>query len=389
MLSKYLSLINGFLKTIIYLSIFLNAVLMAVFLQKFNYLPCNPYGKVDQYHPIIKNKTLPLKYIFYAGNFNMPAKKLFGFGRQPFLDGNCEFTNCFLTDEMLNGTPKNNISAYLYHARDMCSQKPPEKEWELRRSTDVPFIFLLQESPAHDCNFNFRGFSHFFNLTMTYHRSSDIYFRYGELMKKQVPSFKLPDYLPKRKLVSWLVSHVGSIGGRDNYVAELEKTTTVSKYGGPFQKCPKRGECREYLSNNYKFYLAFENSLCLEYVTEKFFDTLRFPMVPVVYGRANYSSLAPPHSYIDVRDFSSPKELGEYLLYLDRTPEEYAKYFTWKKDYEVIDSFSKAHCELCKKVNRYSDEKKEAYSGKSLELWWRGNYSNPSCVQSSQLIPGM
>nr|CAD7443135.1 unnamed protein product [Timema bartmani] len=38
---------------------------------------------------------------------------------------------------------------------------------------------------------------------------------------------------------------------------------------------------------------------------------------------ADYKTLAPPLSYIDVSDFSSLMELSEYLKHLDNTPEEY------------------------------------------------------------------
>ena len=48
-------------------------------------------------------------------------------------------------------------------------------------------------------------------------------------------------------------------------------------------KCPK-DKCDEYLSNNYMFYLSFENSLCMDYVTEKFFNILQDDILPVVLG---------------------------------------------------------------------------------------------------------
>ena len=35
-------------------------------------------------------------------------------------------------------------------------------------------------------------------------------------------------------------------------------------------------------------------------------------------GGADYESFAPPHSYINVKDFSSVEELAKYLLYLDK-----------------------------------------------------------------------
>ena len=60
------------------------------------------------------------------------------------------------------------------------------------------------------------------------------------------------------------------------------------------------------LERDYKFYLAFENSKCLDYVTEKFYNALLFSIVPVVYGGADYNAIgAPKNSYIDVRIFQS------------------------------------------------------------------------------------
>lgn len=59
------------------------------------------------------------------------------------------------------------------------------------------------------------------------------------------------------------------------------------------------------LERDYKFYLAFENSLYCDYVTEKFFHPLLHKTVPIVYGGTNYSAIAPPHSIINVDDFAN------------------------------------------------------------------------------------
>ena len=82
--------------------------------------------------------------------------------------------------------------------------------------------------------------------------------------------------------------------------------------------------------NDYKFYLAFENSFCVDYVTEKFFRTLELDIVPVVMGGANYSSLAPPGSYIDTADFPEPRALAQHLLRLADDQEAYMQHFWWK-----------------------------------------------------------
>ena len=59
------------------------------------------------------------------------------------------------------------------------------------------------------------------------------------------------------------------------------------------------------LEQDYKFYLSFENSICVDYVTEKFYNALLFNTVPVVYGGADYSRLAPNMSYINIRNYGS------------------------------------------------------------------------------------
>ncbi len=37
--------------------------------------------------------------------------------------------------------------------------------------------------------------------------------------------------------------------------------------------------------HTYKFFLALENSICEDYVTEKVWMRLRHPIVPIVFGR--------------------------------------------------------------------------------------------------------
>ena len=88
---------------------------------------------------------------------------------------------------------------------------------------------------------------------------------------------------------------------------------------GPY-KCPRSRQeyCyHEVMEKNYKLYLSFENSLCADYITEKRWLALTVYVIPVVLGGGNYYAMLPPHSYIDVKDFASPKDLAIYLKKLD------------------------------------------------------------------------
>ena len=64
-----------------------------------------------------------------------------------------------------------------------------------------------------------------------------------------------------------------------------------------------------------------------DYVTEKFFIPMSYDILPVVLGGANYSQIAPPKSYIDTKDFSSPEELAGHLKYLVENQVAYQEYF--------------------------------------------------------------
>lgn len=103
----------------------------------------------------------------------------------------------------------------------------------------------------------------------------------------------------------------------------------------------------------YKFYLAFENGFCEDYVTEKYWEqALEHDLVPVLMGGADYSELVIPESYINVLDFSSIENLASYLKALDTNSTAYNEYFHWKKKYETepIDAL----CKLCEMLHNES-----------------------------------
>ena len=78
----------------------------------------------------------------------------------------------------------------------------------------------------------------------------------------------------KTKAVAWFVSNCGARNGRLNYAKELSKYIEVDIYGAcGTKRCPRvqSNTCFDMLNRDYKFYLAFENSNCKDYITEKFF----------------------------------------------------------------------------------------------------------------------
>ena len=126
--------------------------------------------------------------------------------------------------------------------------------------------------------------------------------------------------LQKTQLVFWIVSHCDTVNYREKYVEVLQNYISVNIFGMCNQRPCPRGtvdDCHKVQSSTHKFYLAFENSNCRDYITEKLWKTFSFPVVPIVMGGGNYMRDAPPHSYIDVADFENVKALADYLIYLD------------------------------------------------------------------------
>ena len=203
----------------------------------------------------------------------------------------------------------------------------------------------------------------FINLSMTYRLDSHLPLPYISTVELPQHRRRNLEHIlkkvkshPKNKSVAWFVSHCNTKSDRESYVKELQKYIDVDIYGdcGPL-KCRKKAYfCYKMLERDYKFYLSFENSMCKDYVTEKLEKILQYDIIPVTLGGANYSRVAPPHSFINALDYKSPKKLADYLHSLSNNQTEYLKYFEWKMKYSVFEykaNTVNAFCKLCAILN--------------------------------------
>ncbi|XP_042872469.1 alpha-(1,3)-fucosyltransferase C-like [Penaeus japonicus] len=213
-----------------------------------------------------------------------------------------------------------------------------------------------------------------FNWTMTYRLDSDFPRPYSQVYRRKKPLdiSSTRNYAKgKTKMAAWFVSHCDTVGGREILVETLQRWIGVDIFGRCGSLTCERShqsDCNKILNENYKFYLSFENSLCQDYVTEKFFDILRLDVIPVVYGLGNYSVQAPPHSYIDALSFPTAKDLADYLLYLHGNDTAYNEYFKWKTYYFVSSDWiqrAQAFCALCESL--HADNSTKVYD---LSKWF-------------------
>ena len=67
-----------------------------------------------------------------------------------------------------------------------------------------------------------------------------------------------------------------------------------------------------FILDEHKFYLSFENSVCRDYITEKIYLRLG-KVLPVVLKRSTYSGFIPDDAFIAADDFKCPEDLAKHL----------------------------------------------------------------------------
>jgi hypothetical protein len=310
----------------------------------------------------------------------------------PFSKIQCPKNSCLFTTDM----------SFIHQSDVVVLHFDTLNDFPMNRQPHQRFVFYHLESPENtasvlmdDPRFRFN----YFNWTMTYRRDSDIFLRdyygsfvskssinentrekrykyyYNEERNRSSSHKKLNDdgdeldftelIRRKSKMIMWLVGNCFTTIRREEYVRQLSQYVPIDIFGKCTQECPSN--CDEMIRTNYKFYLAFENSWCPDYITEKFSRPLLYDAIPIVLGGADYSLFSPPNSYINARDFSSPKALAEYLIELNRTDSLYASYFNWKNEYYMSVPDMYGWCELCVKAH---DINLPSKIYRDIKQWW-------------------
>ncbi|VDM99336.1 unnamed protein product [Thelazia callipaeda] len=235
----------------------------------------------------------------------------------------------------------------------------------VNRFINQSYIFFLLESPYHTGISEDSLPDNFFNVTLTYRLDSDILFPYGVWRK-------LDEFTPanqkwnwdevkemvnnKTGLILYLVSNCHTPSKREAYVENLNQFIAITQYGNcNNMACDE--ECANKLRMSHRFYLAFENSVCRDYVTEKVFRNMKELLVPVVLKNSIYANILPDASYIAADDFNSPRELALYL-----------KYFEWTKYYQKSTSINYS-CALCKYLHEHSNHN-TSKTISDIRSWW-------------------
>ena len=234
---------------------------------------------------------------------------------------------------------------------------------------------------------------------MTYRQDSDIVHDYGRYITRrqsatirdyQALDFYLSpsnnqstfdvekEFQARENRILWFVSNCRTRTKRHQIADRLNASFPIDQYG----QCSSTNKKQTRISDHdferllfkYKFYLAFENAHCQDYITEKvFYNALAHGSIPIVLGASasNCERLLPPKSFIHVESFKDLHALSHKLNTVSRTLQTFQSYHQWRVDYRLIVWPSNYYiddrfCDLCTKL--HLDQQEKSYANFSAWL---------------------
>ncbi|XP_014273113.1 alpha-(1,3)-fucosyltransferase 10 [Halyomorpha halys] len=330
----------------------------------------------------------------------------------------CGDVHCFVTSDRHLKYRNNTVFLFYgthFNASDLPSPRG-NKIWGL----------LHEESPRNSPLLNHESILSLFNYSSTFSRFSDLplTLQYLASLESLTSNVYYKTFEEKTLLnlseVIYIQSDCVTPNNRDSYVNELMNYISIDSYGA----CLNNKKLPMSLTNgletmmspellqligNYKFAISFENAVCEDYITEKLWRPLIVGTIPVYLGSPSIKDWLPnDNAAIFPFDFSSPKELADYLHFISSQREAYNKYLKHKIEqiienellikqfhnygYSDVNSIvNEFECMVCKK----SASKKTGFVTKehyncprpvsalsrkfNISNWWHTDYDRNKC----------
>uniref|UniRef100_A0A0N5BDG4 Fucosyltransferase n=1 Tax=Strongyloides papillosus TaxID=174720 RepID=A0A0N5BDG4_STREA len=291
------------------------------------------------------------------------------FGSDDLTNLQCKSLNCIVTN---NKALLSTSDAVIFHFSDINLTNIPNRTFPTQK-----FIYFTMEAPFSTSYYSTP--KDYFNWLMSYNRKSDILFQYGSrwinvgdrnntnTTHRLDNNYKNILSSKKYKGIVGFISNCETNSGREQVIDKLSKYIKIDIYGKCSNdsvkkvSCPSNDkECEKDLINSYYFYIAIENALCNDYVTEKYWSRYMYNSVPIVMRRDIYTDIGIPNSsLIAISDYQTSKDMVVHLNDLMNNSKKYLKYFEYRNNNNITvmnwDQFNLQNgvCALCDKLNDY------------------------------------
>lgn len=265
-------------------------------------------------------------------------------------------------------------------------RKPSHQKWVFNFYFEAPIYrgrrvnekHVKELSPQADWTLSYRKDSDFTEIPWRFVPKKSSQIKNNVTLKVSQQLFEGKDML-----ILWLVSNCS--GKRMSVFRELQSllgADRVKLYGRcGEQVCGPRtninSACLQQLRARFKFYFAFENSECQDYITEKPRNGYSGGLVPIVngglLGRQSYIRapiFAPENSFLHIKDYETVKQLADHIAYLDKNTTAYTEYFHWQETVVLATTGvnDAAYCRLCAAIHK--GDSAATASNVSMYDWW-------------------
>ncbi|PHZ14736.1 uncharacterized protein RHIMIDRAFT_311964 [Rhizopus microsporus ATCC 52813] len=278
-------------------------------------------------------------------------------------------------------------SGLIFHAADIHYDAfPPriDNQPRILETLESPITAPFRTNPEQMKNYDYLA---------TYNFRSTFFFTYFSPSIMDVVNRPLPhDFMEtktKKAPILWIARNCRATSGRENYISELMNHIQVDSYGECLnnKEFPK-DKSREELMAEYKFYLAIENANCEDYVTEKLYDTFMMSAVPIVDGPSSYEGYLPTNRSVIYMDaYPDPKDLADYINYLDKNDTAYLEYLSFRRDALKIAANDRLEPAF---ISNWSDtiahKKRSDYCSicRGVLPWWKNRHTAGSDVYKDE-----
>ncbi len=171
------------------------------------------------------------------------------------------------------------------------------------------------------------------NYTSSFRFNSDIVYPYvNNLMYENFEKESVPDENTFNQMKLAVFINSNCVGFRNQFVKNLMELIPIESRGICLNNAPRLPggwpTVGQNIKNQYKFYIAMENTNKPYYVSEKFYTGYLANAVPIYYGAKEADIFAPKESFIRIESLESYEQIAQEILKISKN------YTLWKEMYE-------------------------------------------------------